>query len=163
MALTERYLGAKFTGYFKKGSCSLRDVLASSLRNRLAPLAAWNAEIDMLRYICASYQRAISHFRCVDSYSCLRIFSENTKFHWKLPVDQKLDFEQILQVEHILCSVSQFEVNFLMTHRPFKLASLSMARALLLWLKQLTPGCPDSQMSIRLLDCRVSILLSLAC
>lgn len=74
-----------------------------------------NAEIDMLRYICAGYERAVSHFRCVDSYSCPRTFSENTNFHWKIPVVQKLDFEKIFQVKPILCSVSQFEVKFLMT------------------------------------------------
>lgn len=71
-----------------------------------------NAEVDTLRYICASYQRAVSHFRCVDSYS-LRIFSENTKFHREMPIkaDQKLDFEQIFQVKHILYSAFEFEVN----------------------------------------------------
>lgn len=70
-----------------------------------------------------------------------------------MPLDQKLDFEQIFQVKRILCSVSQFEVNFLMTHRNFRLASLSMTGALLLWSKQLPPGCPNAQMSVKLFDC----------
>lgn len=74
-----------------------------------------NAEIDVLRYINVRYQRAVSRFRDVDSYSCLRIFSENRRCHWKMPIDQKLDFDQIFQVQHILCSVSQSEVNFLIT------------------------------------------------
>jgi len=70
----------------------------------------------MLKYTHASYQRAVSQLRCVDSYSCLRTFSEKTKFHWKMPVDQKLDFEQIFQVKRILYSVSQSEVKFLTAH-----------------------------------------------
>lgn len=32
-----------------------------------------------------------------------------------MPIDQKLDFDEIFQMQHILCSVSQSEVNFLMT------------------------------------------------
>lgn len=66
-----------------------------------------------------------------------------------MPVDQRLDFDQMFQMQHILCSVSQSEVNFYDdTRKLWVVVSLPMARALLFvtkaahnWMPQCSDEC----------------------